>query len=136
MTANAFTSVSLHPPLVLVSIDHRARMHALLPDDAPLRRVGAGRPTRSGIALHFAGRPMDEPGELFEWTGDVPLVRGRDRPRRPARCAPSTTAPATTRSTSARSSSLAERAGEPLLFHRGAFGTMSREPALAERWGW
>ena len=31
MTANAFTSVSLDPPLVLVSIDHRAHMHELLP---------------------------------------------------------------------------------------------------------
>jgi Flavin reductase like domain len=31
MTANAFTSVSLDPPLVLVCIDHRTRMHRLLP---------------------------------------------------------------------------------------------------------
>jgi len=30
MTANAFTSVSLQPPLVLVCVDHRARSHALL----------------------------------------------------------------------------------------------------------
>jgi flavin reductase len=30
MTANAFTSVSLHPPLVLVCVDHRARLLSLL----------------------------------------------------------------------------------------------------------
>src|SRR5262245_42692103 len=30
MTANAFMSVSLQPPLILVSIDRRARMNALL----------------------------------------------------------------------------------------------------------
>ncbi|MGA9811479.1 MAG: flavin reductase family protein [Terriglobales bacterium] len=30
MTANAFTSVSLDPPLVLVCVDHRARTHAHL----------------------------------------------------------------------------------------------------------
>jgi flavin reductase (DIM6/NTAB) family NADH-FMN oxidoreductase RutF len=30
MTANAFTSVSLEPPLVLVCVDHRARSHPLL----------------------------------------------------------------------------------------------------------
>ena len=30
MTANAFTAVSLHPPLVLVCVDHRARTHAHL----------------------------------------------------------------------------------------------------------
>ena len=30
MTANAFASVSLDPPLVLVCVDHRARTHAHL----------------------------------------------------------------------------------------------------------
>jgi len=30
MTANSFTSVSLDPPLVLISVDRRARTHALL----------------------------------------------------------------------------------------------------------
>lgn len=30
MTANAFTSVSLEPPLVLVCVDHKARTHAHL----------------------------------------------------------------------------------------------------------
>jgi flavin reductase (DIM6/NTAB) family NADH-FMN oxidoreductase RutF len=30
MTANAFSSVSLNPPLVLVSVDKRADMHAIL----------------------------------------------------------------------------------------------------------
>ncbi len=30
MTANAFTSVSLDPPLILVCVDHRARTHAHL----------------------------------------------------------------------------------------------------------
>lgn len=30
MTANAFTSVSLEPPLVLVCVDHRAAMHDLV----------------------------------------------------------------------------------------------------------
>ncbi len=30
MTANAFMSVSLEPPLVVVSVGHQARMHALM----------------------------------------------------------------------------------------------------------
>jgi flavin reductase (DIM6/NTAB) family NADH-FMN oxidoreductase RutF len=30
MTANAFTSVSLNPPLILVSIDKRANMHGII----------------------------------------------------------------------------------------------------------
>ncbi|OLZ11836.1 hypothetical protein BFX06_14290 [Sulfobacillus thermosulfidooxidans] len=32
MTANSFTSVSLHPPLILLAIDHKARMkNAMIP---------------------------------------------------------------------------------------------------------
>jgi flavin reductase (DIM6/NTAB) family NADH-FMN oxidoreductase RutF len=31
MTANAFLSVSLDPPLVLVSLDNRSQMHRILP---------------------------------------------------------------------------------------------------------
>jgi flavin reductase (DIM6/NTAB) family NADH-FMN oxidoreductase RutF len=33
MTANAFTSVSLHPPLVLVCVDHRARLLSVLKEN-------------------------------------------------------------------------------------------------------
>ena len=57
MTANAFTSVSLQPPLVLVSIDHRTRMHALLPDT---RHFGVSvlASDQERVAWHFAGRPM------------------------------------------------------------------------------
>ena len=37
MTANAFVSVSLDPPLVLVSLDNRSYMHRILPR---VRRYG------------------------------------------------------------------------------------------------
>src|SRR5262249_35592369 len=33
MTANAFMSVSLQPPLILISVDRRAKMNALLRDE-------------------------------------------------------------------------------------------------------
>src|SRR5919197_2902427 len=75
MTANAFTSVSLDPPLVLVSVDHRTRMHRLLPDTR-LYGVSVLASDQERTAWHFAGRPLREPGELFEWTGDVPFVDG------------------------------------------------------------
>ena len=70
MTANAFTSVSLHPPLVLVSIDHRTRMHALLPDT---RHFGVSvlASDQERVAWHFAGRLTD--------AGDLVHV-GRRRP--------------------------------------------------------
>lgn len=59
ITVNSFTSVSMDPPLVLVSIARTARAHDEL----------AGRPFTVNIlgaeqrqlALHFAGRPGPEP---------------------------------------------------------------------------
>ncbi|WP_413248007.1 flavin reductase family protein [Sinomonas flava] len=59
ITVNSFTSVSLEPPLVLVSIARRAKAHDEL----------AGRPftvnilgaEQEALARHFAGRPGVEP---------------------------------------------------------------------------
>src|SRR5918911_2938037 len=64
MTANAFTSVSLDPPLVLVSVDHRTRMHRMLPDT---RRYGVSvlGSGQERVAWHFAGRPLRDAGDLF-----------------------------------------------------------------------
>ena len=108
-------------------------------------RAAAGDTRRFGVsvlgsdqertAMHFAGRPMGDAGELFDVDGRRAARRRRDRPRRRARCTPSIRR-ATTRSTSARSSTSPSGPGEPLLFHSGLFGTMSREPALAEGWAW
>jgi len=57
LTVNSFTSVSLEPPLVLVSVGKQTRGHAHL----------AGRPfavnvlgaEQQAVALHFAGRPQE-----------------------------------------------------------------------------
>jgi len=46
MTANAFVSVSLDPPLVLVSLGNRSNMHRILPRHRPLWRHRAGRGSR------------------------------------------------------------------------------------------
>src|SRR5918911_2037517 len=77
MTANAFTSVSLDPPLVLVSVDHRTRMHRLLPGT---RRYGVSvlGSRQERTAWHFAGRPLRHvrTEELFEWVDGVALVVG------------------------------------------------------------
>jgi flavin reductase (DIM6/NTAB) family NADH-FMN oxidoreductase RutF len=133
MTANAFTSVSLDPPLVLVSIDHRTRMHALLP---ATRHFGVSvlGSDQERTAMHFAGRPMADPGELFVWMGDVPLVN--DAIAHVA-CTLYAEHPAGDHTLYlGEVVELADRPGDPLLFHSGLFGTMSREPALAEGWGW
>ena len=56
MTASSFSSLSLEPPLVLVSIDQRARLHQLLPHTG---RYGVNVLAKGQDALstHFAGRP-------------------------------------------------------------------------------
>ena len=62
-TVNAFSSVSLDPPLVLVSISRRARACDLL-KDAPFT-VNVLSSRQVGVALTFAGRPQD--GTTIQW---------------------------------------------------------------------
>src|ERR1700683_1424789 len=56
MTANAFVSVSLDPPLILVSLDNRSNMHRILPE---VRRFGISvlAEDQDAVRNHFAGRP-------------------------------------------------------------------------------
>ncbi|MCW1250236.1 flavin reductase family protein [Acaricomes phytoseiuli] len=59
ITVNSFTSVSLEPPLILVSIALRAKAHDELKDRPfTVNVLGAGQ---QSLALHFAGRPSQEP---------------------------------------------------------------------------
>jgi flavin reductase (DIM6/NTAB) family NADH-FMN oxidoreductase RutF len=75
MTANAFMSVSLEPPLIVVSVNRRARL---------LQRIeAAGRYGVSilaehmePVALHFAGKPRAGMEEVFEDFDGLPVVRG------------------------------------------------------------
>lgn len=76
MTANAFMSVSLQPPLVLISVDRRARLNPLLREGA---RYGISvlESRQSALSDHFAGRVSSRTGEpRFEIVRDTPLVEG------------------------------------------------------------
>ncbi|PQP24416.1 NADH-dependent flavin reductase [Rhodococcus opacus] len=75
MTANAFTSVSLDPPLVLVSISTRAKM------DTKIRETGSyGVSILAGdqepVSLHFAGAAHEPDRVRFVWRRGVPLLEG------------------------------------------------------------
>ncbi|HSA50976.1 MAG TPA: flavin reductase family protein [Yinghuangia sp.] len=82
MTATAFLSVSLEPPLVLVSIRHQARMREVL-DNQPLWAVSLLSQSQRHIAGRFAipGRVSDRlmfadiPHRAGPLTG-APLVGG------------------------------------------------------------
>ncbi len=75
MTATAFSSLSLRPPLVLVAIKRGSRCH---------RQIVAGN--RFGVSIledrqiqwskHFGGRPSDALIPRYEMLGDVHVLEG------------------------------------------------------------
>ena len=76
MTANAFMSVSLRPPLILISVDRRAKLNALLREGV---RYGVSVLEEGQTALsdRFAGRATgDAPEPRFELVRETPLVEG------------------------------------------------------------
>jgi flavin reductase (DIM6/NTAB) family NADH-FMN oxidoreductase RutF len=74
MTANAFMSVSLRPPLVLVSVDRRARMSNLLHEGTRFG-VNVLAADQAALSDHFARRSVEEGTEpRFELVHDTPLV--------------------------------------------------------------
>ena len=76
MTANAFMSVSLRPPLVLISIDRRARMGAMLHEGTRFG-VSVLEARQTGLSDRFAGRVADDlPEATFELVHETPLVEG------------------------------------------------------------
>ncbi len=132
MTANAFTSVSLEPPLVLVSVDNRTRMHRLLPGTG---RYGVSvlAAEQERLAMHFAGRPMPDHEDLFGWECDVPVVNDAiahfvcdSYAQHPA--GDHTLYIGQVRAFRARS-------GRPLVFHAGEFTGVANEPVITS-WGW
>src|SRR4029077_16778132 len=74
--ANAFMSVSLRPPLILISIDRRAKMNALLREGV---RYGVSVLEEGQVRLsdQFAGRAAEGSDEAeFEIVHETPLVAG------------------------------------------------------------
>jgi flavin reductase (DIM6/NTAB) family NADH-FMN oxidoreductase RutF len=75
MTANAFVSVSLDPPLVLVSLDNRSFMHRVLPE---VGRYGVSVLAEGQEVLcnHFAGRTVEGLQIRFIARRGIPLLGG------------------------------------------------------------
>lgn len=72
MTANAFMSVSLEPPLVLVSIDHKTKMHQILPK-TKMYGISILREDQEMVSQHFAGRPLERAPNFF-WKENLPFI--------------------------------------------------------------
>jgi flavin reductase (DIM6/NTAB) family NADH-FMN oxidoreductase RutF len=79
MTANAFMSVSLEPPLVLISVDRRTKMCGLLHEGSTYG-VSVLCESQSALSDRFAGRTgaddAEGPEPRFELIHDTPLVGG------------------------------------------------------------
>ena len=128
MTANAFMSVSLRPPLVLVSVDRRARMSNLLHEGTRFG-VNVLEAGQESLSDHFAGRAVEDASEpRFELVHDTPLVEG----------ALAHLVARVVRSYWGGDHSLflgqVEYAhygeGEPLLFHGGRYERLVRDPRV------
>lgn len=78
MTANAFMSVSLEPPLVLISVDRRTKMCGLLHEGSTYG-VSVLCESQSALSDRFAGRVADGDADSeprFDLIHDTPLVGG------------------------------------------------------------
>ncbi|KHJ71477.1 MULTISPECIES: NADH-dependent flavin reductase [Rhodococcus] len=75
MTANAFTSVSLDPPLVLISIANRAKMNERI-NKTGKYGVSILATDQEPLSLHFAGAAHQPDLVRFVWRREVPLLEG------------------------------------------------------------
>ena len=75
MTANAFVSVSLEPPLVLVSLDNRSTMHRILPS-AGRFGVSVLAEDQEELSNHFAGKKVPGLEAGFTMRDGIPLLTG------------------------------------------------------------
>jgi flavin reductase (DIM6/NTAB) family NADH-FMN oxidoreductase RutF len=76
MTANAFMSVSLEPPLVLISVDRRTKMCSMLHEGMHYG-VSVLCATQSALSDRFAGRTGENlPEPRFSVVHETPLVDG------------------------------------------------------------
>jgi flavin reductase (DIM6/NTAB) family NADH-FMN oxidoreductase RutF len=120
MTANAFLSVSLRPPLVLVSLG-RCRMSEMLPRTG---RYGVSvlASDQERFAAHFAGQRVSDDDPAFVWHNDLPLLDGA---LAHVGCRVVDVHPAGDHVLwIGEVEHLYHREGEPLLFYTGRFGTL------------
>lgn len=128
MTANAFTSVSIDPPLVLVAVAKQARMHAHL---LAARRHGVSvlSVEQEALAWHFAGRHREGLSVPLVWKRDVPLLQ---HALAHLVCTVESTYPGGDHTLFvSRVEELWHRDGSPLTFYRGRFFGLIPLPAGA-----
>jgi flavin reductase (DIM6/NTAB) family NADH-FMN oxidoreductase RutF len=130
MTANAFMSVSLEPPLVLISVDRRTRMCALLYEDQRFA-VSVLAADQRELSDRFAGRALgDAPEPSFEIVHETPLVEG-SAAQFVAKVAKSYWGGDHSLFLGRVEYACYDERAQPLLFHGGQYGGLSSGAELA-----
>lgn len=75
MTANAFMSISLDPPLISISIGERAKILPHLQHTGRFS-VSTLAEDAEGLAWHFAGKPLEGLSNPFDDLDRLPVIRG------------------------------------------------------------
>ncbi|MCL4296948.1 MAG: flavin reductase family protein [Anaerolineae bacterium] len=75
MTANGFMSVSLEPPLVLISVGNKARLNSFLPQSMSYG-VSILSEQHEHFSRHFAGRPVEGLAIPLVKKKGVPVLEG------------------------------------------------------------
>jgi len=77
MTANAFTSLSLDPLLILLCVDRRARLHPLI-QQAGEFAVNFLHEGQEAISRNFAGQPQASVADVLRFSTDegAPVILG------------------------------------------------------------
>jgi len=73
MTANAFMSGSLAPPLCVIAVARKARLHRALENSGQFG-VSMLAQGQEAISRHFAGQGTSDPELLFEHIAGVPVL--------------------------------------------------------------
>jgi flavin reductase len=76
MTANAFTSVSLNPPLVLVSVTKDAETHQYIQETGKFG-ISILSAEQSDLSNYYAGKadPEIEATLVYDYMNDIPVLR-------------------------------------------------------------
>jgi flavin reductase (DIM6/NTAB) family NADH-FMN oxidoreductase RutF len=121
MTANGFVSVSVDPPLVLVSLARNRAMHDLVRDSGryAVNVLGA---EQEALSWHFAGQPIQRVSPEFVWRDGLPLIDGA---LAHVSCRVRDTHPAGDHTLYVGEvTGLDYRDGRPLVFYTGSYGSL------------
>jgi flavin reductase (DIM6/NTAB) family NADH-FMN oxidoreductase RutF len=134
MTANAFMSGSLDPPLCVIAVAHSARMYGHL-TEAGVFGVNILAAGQQDLATHFGGHPIAGLDVAFANVGGVPTLAHASAWLTAETVATHACGDHTIFIGRIRQMMADDRA--PLVFHAGHFGTLvtGREsPAAPELW--